>query len=78
MRIVLSSLDDKETNMILETIRKCMQESELTRYRIHKESGVDQTVLHRIAHGGGCSIQTADKICEFLGLELTKRDKEAK
>jgi hypothetical protein len=61
--------------MILETIRQAIEESDLTRYRISLESGVDQGVLYRIVHGtGGCSVSTADALCEVLNLKLVKQE----
>ena len=61
--------------MILEVIRKAIQKSKHSRYRISKDAGVDETVIHRIVHGGGCSIQTADKLCDYLGLKLATTKK---
>ena len=58
--------------MIMESISKAIKESGKSRYRIAKDTGIDNTVLFRIVNGGGCSIETAEKLCEYLGLELTK------
>ena len=56
--------------MILEAIRKAMKKSGLTRYRIAKDTGIDQSILWRIVNNGSCSIDTADTLCKYLGLEL--------
>jgi len=56
--------------MIIEEIVKAIEQSEKTRYRIAVDCGIDHTVIHRLVHGGSCSIETADKLCEYLGLEL--------
>jgi hypothetical protein len=56
--------------MIMEEIVKAIERSEKTRYRIAVDCGVDHTVIHRIVHGGSCSLKTADRLCEYLGLEL--------
>ncbi len=64
--------------MILETIVKAIKNSGKTRYQIGQDTGIDQTVLFRIFHGGSCSIETVDLLCEYLGLELTPKKKVKK
>jgi hypothetical protein len=59
--------------MIMENIRRAIEESGKSRYRIFKETGIDQAVLCKIMGGGTCSMETADKLCEYLGLELRPR-----
>ena len=56
--------------MIMETIRKAIEDSGKTRYRIYMDTGIEQSVLCKIMGGGTCSMATADKLCEYLGLEL--------
>jgi len=56
--------------MIIEEIVKAIERSEKTRYSIAVDCGIDHTVIHRLVHGGSCSIETADKLCKYLGLEL--------
>lgn len=63
--------------MILENIRQAIATSGKSRYQISQETGINQTVLFRIVHGGGCSIETADKLCKYLGLELKPRRRKA-
>jgi len=66
--------------MILQTIVKSIKDSGISRYQIWQDTGIDQSVLHRIFNGGSCSIETVDLLCEYLGLELkpTKRQKKVK
>jgi DNA-binding phage protein len=59
--------------MILQSITKAIAKSGKSRYQISKETGIDQTVLFRIVNGGGCSIETVDRLCKCLGLELRPR-----
>ena len=64
--------------MILETIVKTIEKSGLTRYRVGQDTGVDESVLFRLFNGGSYSIETADILCEYLGLVLkpkTKKDR---
>jgi hypothetical protein len=56
--------------MIMETIRQAMEMSGKSRYRIYKDTGIDQAVLCKIAAGGTCSMETADELCKYLGLKL--------
>ena len=56
--------------MIVKEIAKAIEQSGKTRYRIAVDCGIDHTVIHRIVHGGSCSVETLDKLCEYLGLEL--------
>jgi hypothetical protein len=59
--------------MIMKTLRQAIEKSGKSRYRIHKDAGVDQAVLCKIMAGGTCSMGTADKLCDYLGLELRPR-----
>jgi len=60
---------------ILNSISKAIEKSNKSRYQISKETNVDQAVLCRIVNGGSCSIDTADTLCEYLGLELKPKKK---
>jgi len=63
----------------LEQLAKTIEESEVTRYRISKDTGVNQSVLVRIVKGtGGCSLETLDVLCDYLGLELACREPKRK
>jgi hypothetical protein len=64
--------------MILEGIRETIEKSGKSRYRISKDTGIDNSVLHRIVNGGSCSIETADILCKYLGLELKPKKKKRK
>jgi hypothetical protein len=64
--------------MILEKLVEAIENSEHSRYAIHKATGVDQSVLHRIVNGGSCSIETADQLCNFLDLELIHKKRKRK
>jgi ribosome-binding protein aMBF1 (putative translation factor) len=64
--------------MILENIAKAIEKSGKSRYQISKDTGVDQAVLCRIVSGGSCSIETADILCKYLGLELVAKKSKKK
>jgi hypothetical protein len=45
-----------------------------SRYRISKETGIDQSVLSKFVTGErGLSADSTDLLCEFLELDLVKR-----
>ena len=58
-----------------ETLRQAIVNSELSQYRIAKESGVGAGILSRFVNGEReLKLDTADKICKVLGLSLTKNE----
>jgi len=62
----------------METIRQTIENSGKSRYRIYKDTGVEQSVLCKIMAGGTCSMETADTLCAYLGLELRPRRRKAR
>ena len=64
--------------MIIEEVAKAIEQSDKTRYRIAVDCGIDHAVIHRIVHGGSCSVETLDRLCEYLGLELRPVKKRSK
>lgn len=62
----------------MEKLTGAIKNSEHSRYEIWQQTGVDQSVLHRIVNGGSCSIETADRLCKFLGLEMVLKKKKGK
>ena len=64
--------------MIIETIRKHIKGCGKTRYRIAQESGVGEDQLCRIMQGRTCTVETADKLLKYFGLELKPKKKKAR
>ncbi len=61
---------------VLDEIRKAIRESEISRYRISKEIDISEAQLSRLMAGkSGLSIDSLEKICEFLNLEILIRPK---
>jgi transcriptional regulator with XRE-family HTH domain len=57
---------------LTEQVRKAIEISGKTRYRIAKETGISEVTLCRFASGKrGLSMEALDKIGENLGLEIT-------
>jgi len=62
--------------MIIERIVEEIQRRGISRYRISKDTGIDNAVLCRIFHGtAGCNLETAEKLCKYLALELVSKEK---
>jgi hypothetical protein len=59
--------------MLIELLRKEIEQSEKTRYQISKDTGIDQAVLCRIMQGGSCKAETIDILLEYLGYELKRK-----
>ena len=62
----------------MENIIKAMGKSGKTRYKIWQDTGISQTILHRIVKGGTASIETLDILCKYLGLELMPKKTKLK
>jgi plasmid maintenance system antidote protein VapI len=52
-------------------LRKAILNSGKTEYRVAKDSGVAQPIVNRFLRGErGISLETAAKLCKYLGLHL--------
>ena len=58
--------------MIVEIIRKQIKACGKTRYRISRDTGVDEATLCRIIAGKACSTETADILLKYFGLTIAK------
>lgn len=57
-------------------IRQAIAESEHTRYRICQATGLNEAALSKFFHGErGMSLESIDKLAEFLELEIVVRKK---
>lgn len=57
--------------MLSDQVRKAVQASGLSRYRIWQLTGIDQATLSRFIHGqGGLAMDKLDKIADLLNLNL--------
>lgn len=64
--------------MIIETIRKQIEQCGKTRYRIAKETGVGEDQLCRIMQGRTCTVETADILLRYFGLSIAKSKRNKK
>ena len=59
---------------IIDAIRQALAESEKTRYRLWKETGISQAQLCEFLHGRrGLSIDNIETLADALGLEIEIR-----
>jgi transcriptional regulator with XRE-family HTH domain len=64
---------------ISEQLRRAIDESGMSRYRISRETGINQSVLSRFAHGEtSLYLETVDTLCELLGARLVFEARPAK
>lgn len=64
--------------MIIQTIRKHIEKSGKTRYRISKDTGVSEAQLCRIMQGKTCTVETADILLKYFGLTIAKKKRKAR
>lgn len=58
-------------NTLTETLRRCIQESDVSYYRMSLDSGVNKLVISRFARGETSIILSgADKLAQYFHLEL--------
>jgi len=61
---------------VTEQLRRAVEEYGETRYQISKATGVPASVLSRfVANGQGLRSENMDKLCAYLGLELSAKKK---
>lgn len=61
---------------LLAKMKKAIHASGKTRYAIHKATGIDQGQLSRLMKGqAGLSLDSLEKLADFLGLEIIIRPK---
>ncbi len=58
---------------MIEQLQQAITDSGLSRYAICKATGIAQSVMSRFMAGTqGLTLDSADKLAQFLGYELTK------
>ena len=64
---------------ILSTIRKAIEDGDKSRYRLWKETGIDQSHLFKIVNGhANLSLENLERLAEALDLEIVIRPKTRK
>ena len=64
----------QKPSTISEQLKRAIQESQLTHYRIGKNAGIGADIIDRFMSGKRPNLQlrTVNKLCQALGLQLTK------
>ena len=64
---------------ILSSIRQAIEASPKSRYRIAEETGISESALSRLISGErGLSVESVEKLAEYLELEIVIRPKRRK
>lgn len=67
----------KQPNALSDQLRAIIEEHEMSRYRISKETGIDASQLLRFMRGTGqISSNNLDKLAECLNLEIRVREEK--
>ncbi len=69
----------RRSKKMTDQIRRAIDDSGLTRYRIAMETGIDESALAKFYNGNrGLSLNNLDLLCEYLGLQIVAERKPAK
>lgn len=64
---------------LLNNMRKAIEASGQSRYRISKETGIAESVLSRFISGEtALTVETVERLAEYLGLEIVVRSKRGR
>jgi transcriptional regulator with XRE-family HTH domain len=55
---------------IVDNVREALLECPLSRYEVAKRSGIDQAALSRFVAGGSLRVESLERLCPVLGLQL--------
>jgi transcriptional regulator with XRE-family HTH domain len=61
---------EKRRARLSDQIRRAVDASGLSRYRISKRLGVAESTLSRFMSGGGLSMENLDALADLLGLNI--------
>lgn len=62
----------KRTNLLTDQLRRAIDDSGLTRYRIAKATGIDESALAKFYNGHrGLSMEALNALGEYLQLTIT-------
>lgn len=69
----------KRAMKLTDQIRRAIDQSGLTRYRIAKDTGLDESALSKFYNGSrGLSVEALDRIGEYLKLRIVVDDEQSK
>ena len=69
----------RRSKKMTDQVRQAMDDSGLTRYRIARDTGIDESTLAKFYHGTrGLSLDNLDLLCEYLSLRIVMDRKPKK
>ena len=68
----------RSESKVADTIRRAMQRSKLSRYRIAELSGVTAPALSRFVRGRNMTVGCLEAVAEVLGLEIVVQPRAKK
>jgi len=69
----------RRSRKMTDQVRQAIDNCGLTRYRIAKDTGIDESALAKFYNGHrGLSLDNMDQLCEYLGLRIVMDRKPAK
>ena len=72
-------MEKRRSRKLSDAVRKAINDSGLTRYRIAKDTGIDESALAKFYNGHrGITTDTLDRLGEYLGLRIVTDRKPAK
>jgi len=64
--------------MLVELIRKLIRTSDKSRYRIGKDTDIEQAALCRLMQGKTCTVETAEILLKYFSFQVVKKHKQEK
>lgn len=62
----------RDSGKLTDQLRQAIDSSGLTRYRIAKETAIDESTLAKFYNGkGGLSMEALDRLGDYLSLKIT-------
>lgn len=69
----------KHPSTVSGQLRAAIEAAPVSRYRIAKETGLEQSALSRFVRvKKGLDLSSVDKLAEYLGLELVAKQRESR
>ena len=76
---MMRDMAKRRSKKMTDQVRQGIDDSGLTRYRIAKDTGIDESSLAKFYNGlRGLSLDNMDQLCEYLDLRIVKDRKPAK
>jgi hypothetical protein len=68
----------KKAKTIGDQLRDAIEHADATRYRLAQQSGVLESTICKFMAGAGLNLESMNRLCDVLGLELQPREQKGK